>query len=189
MRDDQLRTDSIERAYRDYADDVYRVAYAILRDPDGAMDATHDAFAQAFRRWEQYDANRPLRPWLHGIVSHLALDALRRRRVHAKALDAIGRVQLMSPVLDPGSEDMVRRVVERDLVEEALGSLRPEVRAALVLRHYYGYDYAEIATLLRTSPGNVGSILSRAHRTLRDRLTAASPSAPADDDIAQGSVR
>ena len=41
----------------------------------------------------------------------------------------------------------------------------------LVLRHYYGYDYAEIAGFLRTSPGNVGSILSRAHGSLRVRLT------------------
>jgi RNA polymerase sigma-70 factor, ECF subfamily len=187
--DQQLRIDAVEQAYRDHVDDVYRVAYAILRDPDGAMDATHDAFAQAFRRWDQYDANRPLRPWLHGIVSHLALDAIRRRRVRVKALDAIGRVQSLNPTTGPGGEEMVTRLVERDLVEDALGGLRPEVRAALVLRHYYGYDYAEIATLLRTSSGNVGSILSRAHRTLRERLTADAPSAPVDDDIARGAVR
>lgn len=186
---DQSRLDAVERAYRDHADDVYRVAYAILRDPDGAMDATQDAFTQAFRRWEQYDTNRPIRPWLHGIVSHLALDALRRRRVHVKALDAIGRVQSVSPVVGPGSDEMVRRVVDRDVVEDALGSLKPEVRAALVLRHYYGYDYAEIGTFLRTSPGNVGSILSRAHRTLRERLTAASPSGPVDDEIARDAAR
>ena len=186
---DQLRTDAIDRAYRDHADDVYRVAYAILRDPDGAMDATQDTFAQAFRRWEQYDANRPLRPWLHGIVSHLALDALRRRRVRVKALDTIGRVRSVAPTVGPGSEEMVQRVLERDLVEDALGGLKPDVRAALVLRHYYGYDYAEIGSFLRTSPGNVGSILSRAHKTLRDRLATASPSAATDDDIARGAVR
>ena len=110
---DQLRTEAIDRAYRDHADDVYRVAYAILRDPDGAMDATQDAFAQAYRRWEQYDANRPLRPWLHGIVSHLALDALRRRRVRVKALDTIGRVQTVAPTVGPGSEEMVQRVMDR----------------------------------------------------------------------------
>ena len=177
---DQLRTDAIDRAYREHADDVYRVAYAILRDPDGAMDATQDAFAQAFRRWEQYDANRPLRPWLHGIVSHLALDALRRRRVRVKALDTIGRVQTVAPTVGPGSEEMVQRVMDRDLVDDALGGLKPDVRAALVLRHYYGYDYAEIGSFLRTSPGNVGSILSRSHATLRRRMEAAE-AVPATD--------
>ena len=189
MTDDQLRLEAVERAYRDHADDVYRVAYAILRDPDGAMDATHDAFAQAFRRWDQYDTNRPLRPWLHGIVSHLALDALRRRHVRVRAIDAIGRVQTVAPTIGPGSEEMVRHVADRDLIDDALGSLKPSVRAALVLRHYYGYDYAEIAGFLRTSPGNVGSILNRAHRTLRERLTAASLSTSSDDDVARGAAR
>ncbi len=189
MTDDQLRTEAVERAYRDHADDVYRVAYAILRDPDGAMDATHDAFAQAFRRWDQYDANRPLRPWLHGIVSHLALDALRRRRVRIKAIDAIGRIEAVQPGAGPGGEEMVRRVADRDLVESALGELKPDVRAALVLRHYYGYDYAEIGAFLRTSPGNVGSILSRAHRALRTRLTTEPHRPSVDDDIARGMTR
>jgi RNA polymerase sigma-70 factor (ECF subfamily) len=187
--DRDLRRQAVDRAYRDHAEDVYRVAYAILRDPDGAVDATHDTFARAFERWEQYDANRPLRPWLHGIVSHLALDALRRHRVRVKALDTIGRVQTVAPTVGPGSEEMVQRVMDRDLVDDALGGLKPDVRAALVLRHYYGYDYAEIGSFLRTSPGNVGSILSRAHKTLRERLATASPATPADDDIARGAVR
>ena len=56
-----------------------------------------------------------------------------------------------------------------------MDDLKPEARAALVLRHYYGYDYAEIARFLRTSPGNVGSILSRAHATLRDPARLAMP--------------
>lgn len=189
MTDEQLRFAAVDRAYRDHADDVYRVAYAILRDPDSAMDATHDAFAQAFRRWDQYDATRPLRPWLHGIVSHLALDAVRRRHVRVRAIDVLGRAQAASPTIGPGSDEMVRQLVDRDLVDDALGSLKPDVRAALVLRHYYGYDYAEIGTLLKTTPGNVGSILSRAHRSLRERFTATSTSTSADDDIARRAAR
>ena len=74
------------QAYRDHANDVYRVAYGILRDPDEALDATHDTFARAWERWEQYDSQRPLRGWLHGIVVHLALDQLRRRRVRRAGL-------------------------------------------------------------------------------------------------------
>jgi RNA polymerase sigma-70 factor (ECF subfamily) len=62
----------------------------------------------------------------------------------------------------------------------ALADLKPDARAALVLRHYYGYDYAEIGRFLRTSPGNVGSILSRAHGTLRTRLAAEATDPPTD---------
>jgi RNA polymerase sigma-70 factor, ECF subfamily len=171
MDDRDIRWQAVERAYREHADDVYKVALAILRDPDAAVDVTHDTFARAFDRWHQYDANRPLRAWLHGIVSHAALDALRRRRVRVMAVPAIARV---GEGHGPGSldDDPAPHVAQRDLVSEAMAGLKPDARAALVLRHVYGYDYAEIARFLRTSPGNVGSILSRAHGALRARLAA-----------------
>jgi RNA polymerase sigma-70 factor (ECF subfamily) len=173
VNDQDLRRDAVDRAYRDHADDVYRVAYAILRDPEAAVDAMHDTFARAFERWDQYDSNRSLRGWLHGIVSHAALDDLRRRRVRRLAGPAVAQIPSVSAGGARGfGADPSNAIAERDLVEGALADLKPDVRAALVLRHYYGYDYAEIAGFLRTNPGNVGSILSRAHATLRARLTA-----------------
>jgi len=179
MDDRDIRWRAVELAYRAHADDVYRVALAILRDPDAAVDVTHDTFARAFDRWEQYDSARPLRAWLHGIVSHAALDALRRRRVRAHALQAVGRVH-EAEVAGQLEGDPARHVAEGDAIETALADLKPDARAALVLRHYYGYDYAEIARFLRTSPGNVGSILSRSHATLRARL-ATDPTRPPTD--------
>ena len=171
MHDHELRRESVERAYRDHADDVYRIALAILRDPEAAVDATHDAFARAFERWEQYDANRPLRAWLHGIVSHAALDQVRRRTVRTLSAPIMGRA-LERPVVAGGDHgDPASQMAEREVIAGALNSLKPDARAALVLRHYYGYDYSEIAGFLRTSPGNVGSILSRAHGALRVHLT------------------
>ena len=171
MDDREIRWHAVERAYRDHADDVYRIALAILRDPEAAVDATHDTFARAFDRWHQYDGNRPLRAWLHGIVSHAALDALRRRRVRTLALPRMGEVR-ETAVAGGREDDPARQLAERDQIDAALSDLKPEARAALILRHYYGYDYAEIARFLRTSPGNVGSILSRSHGTLRTRLAA-----------------
>jgi RNA polymerase sigma-70 factor, ECF subfamily len=179
MTEEATRRSALERAYRENADHVYRVAYAILRDSEAASDATHDAFARAYERWEQYDANRPLRAWLHGIVAHAALDAVRRRRVREQAVHVMGRVAELADGRfgDDPSGDTARR----QIVDQGLASLVPQARAAVVLRHYYGYDYAEIASFLRTSPGNVGSLLSRAHADLRRLLVAESPAASAGE--------
>jgi RNA polymerase sigma-70 factor, ECF subfamily len=162
------RDRAADRAYRDHANDVYRVAYGILRDPDEALDATHDTFARAWERWDQYDSHRPLRGWLHGIVVHLALDQLRRRRVRRLALPALGRSSVVA--IDGSAPDPADDVARRQLVDQALDGLRPEVRATLILRHYYGYDYAQIGTLLGISSGTVGSTLSRAHAAIRRRF-------------------
>jgi len=163
------RDSAADRAYRDHANDVYRVAYGILRDPDEAIDATHDTFARAWERWDQYDSQRPLRGWLHGIVVHLALDRLRRQRVRRLALPVLGRASVIA-IEGSASGDPADDVARRQLIELALDGLRPEVRATLVLRHYYGYDYAQIGALLGVSSGTVGSTLSRAHAAIRRRF-------------------
>jgi RNA polymerase sigma-70 factor (ECF subfamily) len=173
---DSERDRAADQAYRDHANDVYRVAYGILRDPDEALDATHEAFARAWERWDQYDSQRPLRGWLHGIVVHLALDQLRRRRVRRLALPVLGRTaSSLERTVEPDPADEVAR---RQIVERALDGLRPEVRATLVLRHFYGYDYAQIGTFLGISSGTVGSTLSRAHAAIRRRLEAEDPVTP-----------
>jgi RNA polymerase sigma-70 factor (ECF subfamily) len=158
---------------------VYRVAYGILSDPDEALDATHDTFARAWERWDQYDSQRPLRGWLHGIVVHLSLDQLRRRRVRRLALPLLGR-STVAPIESSMNRDPADDVARRQLVESALDGLRPEVRATLVLRHYYGYDYAQIGTFLGMSSGTVGSTLSRAHAAIRRRLEAQDTATAAD---------
>src|SRR5512132_1455184 len=155
MTERERRDRAADQAYRDHANDVYRVAYGILRDPDEALDATHETFARAWERWDQYDSQRPLRGWLHGIVVHVALDQLRRRRVRRLAVPALGR----SPVaqIETSVGDAADDSARRELVDRALEGLKPVARATLVLRHYYGYDYAQIAAMLGMSSGNVGS--------------------------------
>jgi RNA polymerase sigma-70 factor (ECF subfamily) len=167
--DASRRDHAIDQAYRDHAPEVYRVAYGVLRDRDEAMDATHDAFARAWERWDQYDSQRPLRAWLHGIVVHVALDQLRRRRVRRLAIPGLGGALLTETGrgfgLDPAGD-----AARRQVVDEALATLQPRARAALVLLHYYGYDYAQIGSFLGLTSGAVGSTLSRAHADLRRRL-------------------
>lgn len=176
MTENDRRDRAADQAYRDHASDVYRVAYGILRDPDDALDITHDTFARAWERWDQYDSQRPLRGWLHGIVVHLSLDQLRRRRVRRLALPILGRSAV--GIEPTGTTDPADDVARRQIVELALEGLRPEVRATLVLRHYYGYDYAQIGSYLGMSSGTVGSTLSRAHAAIRRRLEAQEEAIP-----------
>jgi RNA polymerase sigma-70 factor (ECF subfamily) len=171
------RDRACDQAYRDHANDVYRVAYGILRDPDEALDVTQDTFARAWERWEQYDSQRPLRGWLHGIVVHLALDQLRRRRVRRLAVPLLGRSPVGQVATAHGA-DPADEVARRELADRAFDGLNPQVRATLVLRHYYGYDYAQIGAMLGIASGTVGSTLSRAHAAIRERFEAAGLAVP-----------
>jgi len=170
----ERRDRAADQAYRDHASDVYRVAYGILRDPDEALDVTHDTFARAWERWDQYDSQRPLRGWLHGIVVHIALDQLRRRRVRRLALPHLAGSPLsVNPLA--GAGDPADELARRAVVEDALDGLRPVALATLVLRHFYGYDYAQIGTMLGITSGSVGSTLTRARSAIRERLETRDP--------------
>ena len=173
------RREAVDRAYREYRADVYRVTYAILRDPGAAEDAMHDAFGRAFEHWHEYDPQRPLRPWLQAIATRRALDLLRGRKVRALAIpwlnaEARRREQVAG--------DLAESLSLRDRLDREMDRISPRPRAALILRHYYGYPYAEIGELVGLSSGTVGSLISRAHAHLRDRLLAdAEPGADAPD--------
>jgi len=166
---DSERHHAVAAAYAAHADDVYRLAYAILRDPDEAVDATQDVFVRAFERWDRYDPQRPLRPWLHAITSRLSLDRLRRRRVRRLAIPVLAQEAASQPGPYSGRDPAVA-VSRHESIEAALAALQPIPRAAVLLRHRYGYDYAEIGALLGLTTTNVGSVLSRARATLRARL-------------------
>jgi RNA polymerase sigma factor (sigma-70 family) len=161
---------AVRAAYAAHADDVYRLAYAILRDRDDAVDATQEVFVRAFERWDRYDARRPLRPWLHAIASRICLDQLRRRRVRRLALPALAGERIGTPGSAYGGQDPAAGVSRREAMAAALDALQPVPRAAVLLRHRYGYDYAEIGTFLGLSPANVGAVLTRARAAMRARL-------------------
>jgi RNA polymerase sigma-70 factor, ECF subfamily len=161
------RRDAVDQAYREYGADVYRVTYAILRDPEVAADAMQDVFGKAFQHWDEYDSQRPLRPWLHAIATRRALDLLRWRKVRALALPWLHHEARNQ---ERFGTDPAEALSQREGIERELQRIAPRGRAALILRHYYGYTYAEIAKLLGASPGTVGSLISRAHTQLRARL-------------------
>jgi DNA-directed RNA polymerase specialized sigma24 family protein len=58
-----------------------------------------------------------------------------------------------------------------DAVRSALAQLGPRMRAAVVLRHWLGYDVAECARLLSCSEGTVKSQTARGPDRLRELLS------------------
>jgi RNA polymerase sigma-70 factor (ECF subfamily) len=75
-----------------------------------------------------------------------------------------------------GSPDMelnpdLDKLVEDD-VKEALESLSPEYRMAVILSDISGFNYREIAEIMETPIGTVRSRLSRARTALQGKLYA-----------------
>jgi RNA polymerase sigma-70 factor, ECF subfamily len=139
---------------------AYRTALGIVRDPGLAADATQEAYVAAYRQRDRFRGDSPSSAWLHRIVVNQALAALRRRRDVVHVAD-------LSPSMAP---DHARGTNSRLVLFQALDSLSPRHRAAVILRYYHDYDYATIASILETTSTNVGAMLSRALDQLKVAL-------------------
>ena len=59
---------------------AYNVARRIVGDPQDALDVTQDAFVRVYDALASFDRKRPFAPWLHTIVTNLALNFVQRKR-------------------------------------------------------------------------------------------------------------
>jgi len=148
-------------------DRSYRLAALILRDPDEAEDATHDAFVQAFRnRRSLRDLNR-FEAWFGRIVVNVCRDRLRRSRRQS--------VVDLSAELRDDRADVAEPVAERMALESAFAHLSPDHRIAIVLRYYLDLTVDQIADRVGVPAGTVKSRLHHAVSELRTELDQPAP--------------
>jgi RNA polymerase sigma-70 factor (ECF subfamily) len=138
-----------------------------------AEDLAQETFVKAFRNLSAFDTSRRLSSWLFRIAHNTALDALRRSRPAMLSLDvpsADGGAPL--DVRDPAAAiDPVERDALGRAIEAALLHLRPDQRAAIVLRYEEGLAYEEIGHVLGIPEATARSHVHRARRSLARLLT------------------
>jgi RNA polymerase sigma-70 factor (ECF subfamily) len=154
--------------YEIYKDDVYSIAWNFTGNEETARDVTQDVFLKLFSVIGGFRGESSFRTWLFRLVANACRDAQRRTRRLVPMEDVV-----LDSAEGPGSPDADAR--EREVsrrVREAVVSLAPKVRLAILLRYVEDLSYTEIAAALGCSPGTVASRLNRGHRILADRLRA-----------------
>lgn len=149
---------------------LFALAYRLLGSRSDAEDVVQDAWL----RWQAADlaAVRDPEGWLVTATTRLGLDRLRAVRN--------SRIQYVGPWLpeplevrleaDP-LQDPADRHALADEVSVAflalLEQLKPDERAAFLLKDVFDYDYPQIAPLLEHSPANCRQLVHRARQRLQ----------------------
>jgi RNA polymerase sigma-70 factor (ECF subfamily) len=113
----------------------------------------------------RFDGRSRFGTWVYRIATNAALDELRRRRRRPTPDE---EALVARPGRGAPEDD---EVVARMDVDVALQQLRPEFRAAVVLRDLCGLDYEEIGEVLGIPPGTVRSRIARGRANLVPLLT------------------
>ena len=142
-------------------------AWRLLGERDAAEDAVQEVFVALWRGRERLPEASALPGYLHRAVRNRSLNQLRSRK--GEVADPDGR---MSSGVEP---DAPRRLEEEQLAQQlatALATLPPRTREVFLLSREQGLTYAAIAETLGISVKTVETLMGRAIRALREKLTS-----------------
>lgn len=146
-----------------------RYARALLRDRDAADDLVQDCLERALSRLDNWHTGDNPRRWLFTIMHHLFIDQTRKLRRQGETLARYAEISDTASA--PASQ--LDSVASREVLD-ALQSIGPERRAALLLVSVEGLTYAEAATVLGIPAGTLMSRIARGREELRSLLDDAS---------------
>jgi RNA polymerase sigma-70 factor, ECF subfamily len=143
-----------------HANGVYRLALAMLREPEAAEDVVQDTFARLI---EQVRAHGPLtnaRGWLYTVAAHACRDRQRR----------LGRwLPWFSERDTRPAPETPDRFDDSQSVLDAIRTLSSRDRLLIALRAQ-GLSYREIADAAAIRYASVGRLLTRALNRLQQEL-------------------
>jgi RNA polymerase sigma-70 factor (ECF subfamily) len=167
---------ALERMWESHREAVRRLLIALGRDLDLADDLLQETYLRAREGISGYRGGDG-RAWLSAIARNVFHSHLRQRYV------------AFETPLDSAQEmtgDRAPTYDRHDLlaIRQALASLRPALRSALIMKHYAGYTYQEIARHQQCPVGTAKWRVSEALGRLRlvllpERRTAMAGSAEA----------
>ena len=169
----QGRREAFTVLLRRYEGELYGYLRRYLGDGELAEDVFQNTFLQLFTKANQYEAGRPVRPWLYTIATHQAIDAMRRQGRHqAVSLDqerdelaGADTPQLLGLLESrgPGPLDQLQADERRQMVRASVDRLPDFLRHVVVLAYYQGLKYKDVADILGIP---VGTVKSRLHAAL-----------------------
>lgn len=148
-----------------HEDRVFGICLRMLRDRDAALDAVQETFINVFRKADRYKAEAAFSTWLYRVAVNTCYDQIRK----SKRKSAQPLLDSLDPA-DPRSGDELVAAELRPQIEEALQTLSPEFRAAVVLVDLEGHALETAANLLAVPVGTVKSRVFRGRRLLAERL-------------------
>jgi len=123
--------------FREEFPDVVRAVFLICHDQERARDIAQDAFVQLLRHWKKVSRYDRPGAWVRRVAIRMAIQSIRRESLRSRL-----EPQTSIP-RTPGPVDI-------DLLE-AIRSLPPKQRAAVVLFYFEDMPLAEVAEVIGCS--------------------------------------
>jgi RNA polymerase sigma-70 factor, ECF subfamily len=158
---------------RRYSTPLYNFAYRFTGNREEAQEIAQDALLKALKNMDRFDPRYRFSTWVYRICRNHAIDRKRRKRPTSELNEGI--------TADPGHSDPdgtgtrspevdAMRAEENVMLHRALATLGEKYREIIVLYHFNGLSYRDIAETLDIPQGTVMNRLFRARNKLREAM-------------------
>jgi len=173
LRAGQGDDDAFDQLMISTQDRILGLAWRLLGNSEDARDAAQETYLRVYRHLGRYRPEHDFEAWLYRIAVNVCKDFYRHRQKrptvhHWNAESPAG--QNLEPRSESDSEQRTLASERRRLVFEALATLSPRQRAALVLHDLEGKTSEQVAKILGSRPGTVRSQLSAGRSRLKRAL-------------------
>ncbi|MBS4196160.1 RNA polymerase sigma factor SigY [Lederbergia citri] len=129
---------------------LYKYLIKLSLDPGLTEDLTQETMLKAYIHLQHFKGDSKFSTWLISIASRVYIDHQRKIKRERKRLEK-------------AKDDVIRKVKwdvsmgghEWAEYMNQFAELDPDIRAPILLRHYYGFTYPEIAEMLSIKEGTV----------------------------------
>jgi len=150
-----------------YQHSVLNTIHRYVGNHDVADDIAQEVFVILWNKAGTFKGNSKFSTWLYRIVVNQCLQFRRKRN---QALVSLSDLNDENPPESLQVSDDPERRQRTYAVQKAVAELPDRQRIALVLSHFEGRPYQEIAEIMGTSVSAVESLIIRAKAILRNKL-------------------
>lgn len=155
-----------------YEQKLFRyIQRTLFVNKEDTEDILQEVFIKVYKNLNSFKTKFKFSSWIYGITYHECVNHLRKFKQEKLSIDLKIEQEIFNELksdIDLESEVMVEETSQS--VQGILSKLEEKYKTVLVLKYIEEKDYNEIADILKTSTGNVGSLINRAKNKFKELI-------------------
>jgi RNA polymerase sigma-70 factor (ECF subfamily) len=162
---------AFETLFSTYGERVFRYAHRMISDVSKAEEVTNDVMMEIWKNAGKFEGRSKVSTWILGITRHLALNAVRGKKLDTMDIDDAPEIADDSQSAQSGALARDADALKQDL-RAALGQLSDDHRDVVELTFFQGCSYQEIAEIVGCPENTVKTRMFHARKQLKEILSA-----------------
>ncbi|MCS7204824.1 MAG: sigma-70 family RNA polymerase sigma factor [Leptospiraceae bacterium] len=164
------KSQKFEKLIKPYYNDLFAVAFSILKNQNDAKEALQEALISAYLNLHKFKKNSSIKTWLYKIVRNKSIDHQKRLLKKSQSLDSDIFFELIT------KEDIEKYTFEQEQKElleslnKMIEKLDDEEKELIMMRYYNDMSYEEISEVKKIKLGTVKSRLHHVKEKLKKMI-------------------